>query len=168
MLGYFSFYQIAPFKAPFFFSANLSIRCFRRGKQYTVQKPITRSLNNNFTLESTPSRIFLLSFDFFFNFFFLLSCSALANCSIPGFIFFLSTREQKCVSALNSVKNVAIQILGRGPNWPHKPYRCEPWHSPSARESTQISTFTMAQQRAWARFGVFSKRNCYFWFRFRP
>ena len=52
----------------------------------------------------------------FFFFFFLLSCSALANCSIPGFIFLLSTREQKCVSTLNSVKNVAIQILGRGPN----------------------------------------------------
>ena len=62
----------------------------------------------------------------FYYFFFLLSCSALANCSIPGFIFLLSTREQKCVSTLNSVKNVAIQILGRGPNWPHKPYRCEP------------------------------------------
>ena len=87
---------------------------------------------------------------------------------ISGFIFILSMREQKFVSTLNSVENVAIQILGRGPNWPHKPYRCEPWHSPSARESTQISTFTMAQQRAWARFGVFSKRNCYFWFRFRP
>ena len=84
MLGYFSFYQIAPFKAPFFFSANLSIRCFRRGKQYTVQKPITRSLNNNFTLESTPSRIFLVSFDIFF---FLLSCSALANYNMPGFIY---------------------------------------------------------------------------------
>ena len=76
MLGYFSFYQIAPFKAPFFFSANLSIRCFRRGKQYTVQKPITRSLNNNFTLESTPSRIFLLSFDFFFFFFFTIMFSS--------------------------------------------------------------------------------------------
>ena len=104
------------------FPQNFSMHRFRCGKQYTVQKPITRSLNNNFTLESTPSRIFLLSFDFFFifnffNFFlFLLSCSALANCSIPGFIFLLSTREQKCVSTLNSVKNVAIQILGRGPN----------------------------------------------------
>ena len=96
------------------FLQNFSMRCFRCGKKNTVQKPITRSLNNNFSLESTPSRIFLLSFDFFF--FFLLSCSALANCSIPGFIFLLSTREQKCVSTLNSVKNVAIQILGRGPN----------------------------------------------------
>ena len=52
------------------FLQNFSIRCFRCGKQYTVQKPITRSLNNNFTIESTPSRIFLLSFDFFFFFFF--------------------------------------------------------------------------------------------------
>ena len=51
------------------FLQNFSIRCFRCGKQYTVQKPITRSLNNNFTIESTPSRIFLLSFDFFFIFF---------------------------------------------------------------------------------------------------
>ena len=90
---------------------------FAVAKKNTVQKPITRSLNNNFTLGSTPSRIFLLSFDFLILiFFFLLSCSALANCSIPGFIFLLSTREQKCVSTLNSVKNVAIQILGRGPN----------------------------------------------------
>ena len=87
---------------------------FAVAKKNTVQKPFTRSLNNNFILESTPSRIFLLSFDFFF--FFKLSYSALANCSIPGFIFLLSTREQKCVSTLNFVKNVAIQILGRGPN----------------------------------------------------
>ena len=106
------------------FCKTLVCVVFAVAKKNTVQKPITRSLNNNFTLESTPSRIFLLSFDFFF--FFLLSCSALANCSIPGFIFLLSTKEQKCVSTLNSVKNVAIQILGRGPNWPHKPYRCEP------------------------------------------
>ena len=33
------------------------------------------SLNNNFTLESTPSRIFLLSFDFFFFFFFTIMFS---------------------------------------------------------------------------------------------
>ena len=52
------------------FLQNFSMRCFRCGKQYTVQKPITRSLDNIFTLESTPSRIFLLSFDFFFFFFF--------------------------------------------------------------------------------------------------
>ena len=44
---------------------NFSMRRFRCGKQYTGQKPITRSLNNNFSLESTPSRIFLLSFDCF-------------------------------------------------------------------------------------------------------
>ena len=69
------------------FLQNFSMRSFRCGKQYTVQKPITRSLDNIFTLESTPSRIFLLSFDFFF-FFFLLSCSAPANCNIPGFIYF--------------------------------------------------------------------------------
>ena len=55
------------------FLKNFSMRCFRSGKKNTVEKlleEITRSLNNNFTLESTPSRIFLLSFDFFFNFFF--------------------------------------------------------------------------------------------------
>ena len=71
------------------FLQNFSMRCFRCGEKNTVQKlleEITRSLNNNFTLESTPSRIFLLSFDFFVFLFFLLSCSALANCSIPGFI----------------------------------------------------------------------------------
>ena len=42
---------------------------FAVAKKNTVQKLLeetTRSLNNNFTLESTPSRIFLLSFDFFF------------------------------------------------------------------------------------------------------
>ena len=94
------------------FLQNFSTRSFRCAKQYTVQKTITRSLHTNCTLESTLSRIFLLSFDFFF----LLSCSALANCSIPGFIFLLSTREQQCVSTLNFVKSVAIQILGRGPN----------------------------------------------------
>ena len=74
------------------FLQNFSMRCFRCGKQYTVQKPLTRSLDNIFTLESTPSRIFLLSFDFFFFsfffFFFLLSCWALANCNIPSFIYF--------------------------------------------------------------------------------
>ena len=43
---------------------------FAVAKKNTVQKPITRSLNNNFTLESTPSRIFLLSFDFFILIFF--------------------------------------------------------------------------------------------------
>ena len=35
-------------------------------KKNTVQKPITRSLNNNFILESTPSRIFLFSFQYLF------------------------------------------------------------------------------------------------------
>ena len=40
---------------------------FRCGKKKnTVQKPITRSLNNNFILESTPSRIFLFSFQYLF------------------------------------------------------------------------------------------------------
>lgn len=73
------------------FLQNFSMHRFRCGKQYTVQKPITRSLNNNFSLESTPSRIFLLSFYFLFYLFifflFLLSCSALANCNISGFIY---------------------------------------------------------------------------------
>ena len=46
---------------------------FAVAKKNTVQKPFTRSLNNNFILESTPSRIFLLSFDFFFFFFFFLT-----------------------------------------------------------------------------------------------
>ena len=96
------------------FLQNFSTRSFRCAKQYTVQKTITRSFHTNCTLESTLSRIFLLSFDFFF--FFLLSCSALANCNIPSFIFLLSMREQKFVSTLNPVKNVAIQILGRGPS----------------------------------------------------
>ena len=58
------------------FLQNFSMRRFRCGKQYTVQKPITRSLNNIFTLESTPSRIFLLSFDFFFFFFFTIMFSS--------------------------------------------------------------------------------------------
>ena len=96
------------------FLQNFSTRSFRCGKQYTVQKTITRSLHTNCTLESILSRIFLLSLDFFF--FFLLSCSALANCNIPSFFFLLSMREQKFVSTLNPVKNVAIQISGRGPN----------------------------------------------------
>ena len=52
------------------FLQNFSMRCFRCGKQYSVQKPITRSLDNIFTLELTPSRIFLLSFDFFFFFYY--------------------------------------------------------------------------------------------------
>ena len=46
-------------------------------KKNTVQKPITRSLNNNFIPESTPSRIFLLSFDFFFFFTIMFSSSKL-------------------------------------------------------------------------------------------
>ena len=52
------------------------MRCFRCGKKNTVQKPITRSLNNNFTLESTPSRIFLLSFYFLLFFFFTIMFSS--------------------------------------------------------------------------------------------
>ena len=49
------------------FLQNFSMRCFRCGKKKnTVQKPITRSLNNNFILESTPSRIFLFSFQYLF------------------------------------------------------------------------------------------------------
>ena len=111
------------------FPQNFNMRCFRCGKKNTIQKLLeetTRSLNKNFYPWVTSVSYLFTQFWFFFFFFFLLSCSALANCSIPGFIFLLSTREQKCVSTLNSVKNVAIQILGRGPNWPHKPYRCEP------------------------------------------
>ena len=109
------------------FLQNFSMHRFRCGKQYTVQKPITRSLNNNFSLESTPSRIFLLSFYFFFIFYFLnffyfyyhvqlQKIAIFQALFIPGFIFLLSMREQKFISTLNSVKNVAIQILGRGPN----------------------------------------------------
>ena len=50
---------------------------FAVAKKNTVQKLITRSLNNNFILESTPSRIFLLSFDFFlFIFFFTIMFSS--------------------------------------------------------------------------------------------
>ena len=48
------------------FLQNFSMRCFRCGKKNTVQRPNTLSLNNNFILESTPSRIFLLRFVFFF------------------------------------------------------------------------------------------------------
>ena len=109
------------------FLQNFSMRRFRCGKQYTVQKPITRSLNDNFSLESTPSRIFLLSCDFFFYFLFfyrfyfyyhvqLQQIAIFQALFIPGFIFLLSMTEQKFVSTLNSVKNVAIKILGRGPN----------------------------------------------------
>ena len=109
------------------FLQNFSMHRFRCGKQYTVQKPITRSLNNNFSLESTPSRIFLLSFNLFFIFYFLnffyfyyhvqlQKIAIFQALFIPGFIFLLSMREQKFISTLNSVKNVAIQILGRGPN----------------------------------------------------
>ena len=107
------------------FLQNFSMRCFRCGKQYTAQKALTRSLDNIFTLESTPSRIFLLSFDFFFfSFFFfffyyhveLQQIAIFQALFISGFIFLLSMMEQKFVSTLNSVKNVAIQILGRGPN----------------------------------------------------
>ena len=59
------------------FLQNFSMRCFRCGKKNTVQKLITRSLNNNFILESTPSRIFLLSFDFFlFIYFFTIMFSS--------------------------------------------------------------------------------------------
>ena len=62
----FHFIKLLHWKHLSSFLQNSSMRCFRCGKRYTVQKPITRSLNNIFTLESTPSRIFLLSFDFFF------------------------------------------------------------------------------------------------------
>ena len=149
------------------FLQNFSMCRFRCGKQYTVQTPITRSLDNNFSLKSTTSRIFLLSFDcflifnFFFFFIFLLSCSALANCNISGFIYsrlyfpFIYEGTEICLNFKFCEKRGNTDLRA-GSNWP------------SARESTQICTFTMAQQQAWARFGVLSKRNCYFWFRFRP
>ena len=108
------------------FLQNFSMRCFRCGKQYTVQKPITRSLNNNFSLESTPPRIFYSVLIFFYSLFFFIfyfyfhvqlqQIAIFQALFIPGFIFLLSIREQKFVSTLNSVKNMAIQILGRGPN----------------------------------------------------
>ena len=71
-VGLFFILSNCSIQSTFFFLQNFSMRCFRCGKQYTVQKPITRSLNNNFSLESTPSRIFLLSFDFFLFFIFFL------------------------------------------------------------------------------------------------
>ena len=67
---FFHFIKLLHSKHRSSFLQNFSMRCFRCGKKNTVQKPITRCLNNNFILESTPSRIFLLSFDFFFFFFF--------------------------------------------------------------------------------------------------
>ena len=48
---------------------------FAVAKKNTVQKPITRSLNNNFTLESTPSCIFY-SVLIFLNFFFTIMFSS--------------------------------------------------------------------------------------------
>ena len=127
MLGYFSFIKLLHSKHLSSFLQNFSMRCFRCGKKKT---PYRSPLPGASITILSLSQLRLVSFYsvlifFFFFFFFLLSCSALANCSIPGSIFLLSTREQKCVSTLNFVKHVAIQILGRAPNWPHKPYRCE-------------------------------------------
>ena len=59
------------------FLQNFSTHSFRCGKQYAVQKTITRSLHTNCTLESTLSRIFLFSFDFFFFFTIMFSSSKL-------------------------------------------------------------------------------------------
>ena len=85
------------------FLQNFSTRSFRCGKQYTAQKTITRSLHTNCTLESILSRIFLLSLDFFF--FFLLSCSALANCNIPSFFFpFIYEGTEICINSKSCEK----------------------------------------------------------------
>ena len=63
----FHFIKLLHSKHLYSFLQNFSTRCFRCGKKKnTVQKPITRSLNNNFILESTPSRIFLFSFKYLF------------------------------------------------------------------------------------------------------
>ena len=67
------------------FLQNFSMRCFRCGKQYTVQKPITWITSITFL---PLSQLRLVSFYLVLIFFFLLSCSALANCNIPGFIYF--------------------------------------------------------------------------------
>ena len=73
------------------FLQNFSMHRFRCGKQYTVQKPITRSLNNNFGLESTPSRIFLLSFYFLFYFilFFLIFTIMFSSSKLQYFRLYL-------------------------------------------------------------------------------
>ena len=71
---------------------------FAVAKKNTVQKPITRSLNNNFTLESTPSRIFLLSFDFFFFFFFTIMFSS-SKLQYSGLYFpFIYKGTKMCLS----------------------------------------------------------------------
>ena len=70
-------------------------------------------------LVSFYSVFFLFIYFFFFNFYYHVQLQQIAIFQalfIPGFIFLLSMREKKFVSTLNSVKNVAIQILGRGPN----------------------------------------------------
>ena len=51
----------------------------------------------------------------FFFFFFTIMFSS-SKLQYSKFFFLLSMREQKFVSTLNPVKNVAIQISGRGPN----------------------------------------------------
>ena len=109
----FHFIKLLHSKHLYSFLQNFSTRCFRCGKKKT---PYRSPLPGASITILSLSQLRLVSFYSVFSIFFLLSCSALANCSIPGFIFLLSTREQKCVSTLNSVKNVAIQILGRGPN----------------------------------------------------
>ena len=122
MLVYFSFYQIAPFKAPFFFCKILVCVVFAVANNTPYRSPlhgasITILALSQLRLVSFYSvLIFFYSLFFFYLFIFLLSCSAQANCNTPGFIYSRLMREQKFVSTLNSVKNVAIQILGRGPN----------------------------------------------------
>ena len=72
---------------------------FAVAKKNTVQKPITRSLNNNFTLESTPSRIFLLSFDFFFFFFFLTIMFSSSKLQYSGLYFpFIYKGTKMCLN----------------------------------------------------------------------
>ena len=81
------------------FLQNFSVRCFRCGKKNTVQKPITRSLNNNFTLESTPSRIFLFSFDFFFFFFFFTIMFSSSKLQYSGLYFpFIYEGTKMCLN----------------------------------------------------------------------
>ena len=72
---------------------------FAVAKKNTVQKPITRSLNNNFTLESTPSRIFLLSFDFFFFFFFFTIMFSSSKLQYSGLYFpFIYKGTKMCLN----------------------------------------------------------------------
>ena len=150
MLGYFSFYQVALFKAPFFFYAKFQYTQFSLWQIIHPTEAHYRSLHTNCTLESTVSRIFLFSFDFFlcFVFFFLSIMFSSSKLQYSRLYFpFIYEVIEIFINSKLCEKMQQYRSQGGGQTVPPEHYHCEPQHSPSARERVPI-------------FAQLPRRNC--------